>query len=141
MKYYGEHKEDYLCGGSCDNCNNRGTYIKTDGTSDAFKVVQAMLELFGEKINCHTLKLFLVGSSQKCIKDNGLDQFATFGCLQKKFVPNVLLDKFLHFLIYHDVLSETFEAKNNTFLVVLKPGSKAHLVLSLNYDLEKYCKV
>ena len=131
MKYYGEHKEDYLCGGSCDNCNNRGTYIKTDGTSDAFKVVQAMLELSGEKINCHTLKLFLVGSSQKCIKDNGLDKFATFGCLQKKFVPNVLLDKFLHSLIYHDVLSETFEVKNDTFLVVLKRGAKAHLVLSL----------
>ena len=49
MKYYGEHKEDYLCGGSRDNCNNRDTYIKTDGTSDAFKVVQAMLELSGEK--------------------------------------------------------------------------------------------
>ena len=71
----------------------------TDGTSDAFKVVQTMLELSGEKINCHTLKLFLVGSSQKCIKDNGLDKFATFGCLQKKFVPNILLDKFLHSLI------------------------------------------
>ena len=141
MKYYGEQKENYLCGGSCDNCNTRGTYIKTDGTSDAFKVVQTMLELSGERINCRILKLFLTGSSQKCIKDNGPDKFGTFGCLQKKFIPNNLLDKFLHSLIYNDVLSETFEVRNNTFLVVLKPGSKAHLVLSLSYDIEKYCKV
>lgn len=141
LKYYGENREGYLCGENCDNCKHRGTYIKTDGTSDAFKVVQAILELSGTKINCQTLKLFLTGSSRKCIKDNGLDKFSTFGCLQKAFKPVVLLDKFLHSLIDNDVLRETVEVKNTTFLVHVSPGSKAHLVLKLENNVEKYCKV
>ncbi|XP_028394396.1 ATP-dependent DNA helicase Q-like 4B [Dendronephthya gigantea] len=141
LKYYGENQEGYMCGESCDNCKHRGTYIKTDGTSDAFKVVQAVLELSGTKINCQTLKLFLTGSSRKFIKDNELDKFSTFGCLQKAFKPVILLDKFLHSLIVNDVLLETVEVKNTTFSVNVYPGSKAHLVLKLENDVEKYCKV
>ncbi len=141
LKYYGEDKQDFSCGGNCDNCKCQGTYIKTDGTSDAFNVVQAMLELSGKKINCQTLKLFLIGSSQKSIKDSELDKLTTFGCLRKTFIPSVLLDKFLHSLIYQDVLSETIELKNTALSVLINPGSKAHLVLSLHIDVEKYCKV
>ena len=141
LRYYGEDRVDYVCGDHCDNCKHRGTYIKIDGTSDALTVVQAMLELSTKKVSCQTLKLFLVGSSQKCIKDNELDSLSTFGCMKGKFIPSTLLDKFLHILINNDVLYENTVVKSSSFSVLLNPGPKAHLVLSLSMFIEKYCKV
>ena len=83
----------------------------------------------------------LIVKSSKCIKDNKLDKLSTFGCLQKAFKPVVLLDKFLHSLIVSDVLLETVEVKHSSFSVHVYPVSKAHLVMKLENDVEKYCKV
>ncbi len=48
MTYYGEERDGFMCGTSCDNCKNRGHYVATDGSSDAVKVVQAVMELTGK---------------------------------------------------------------------------------------------
>jgi superfamily II DNA helicase RecQ len=48
MTYYGEDCDGFMCGTSCDNCINRGRFVATDGSSDALKVVQAVMELPGK---------------------------------------------------------------------------------------------
>jgi superfamily II DNA helicase RecQ len=40
MSYYGKEHDRFMCGTSCDNCQNRGHFSINDGTSDALKVVQ-----------------------------------------------------------------------------------------------------
>ena len=99
LTYYDEEKENFSCGPRCDNCIHKGTFNQTDGASDAFKVVQGILELTGKKDNCNVLKLFILGNLHKQIKADSLDTLSTFGSLQKGFVPTTLLEKFLHFLI------------------------------------------
>lgn len=69
MIYYGEERDGFMCGRSCDNCRNRGHFVVTDGSPDALKVVQAVMELTGKEITFNNLKLFLAGSNQKSIKE------------------------------------------------------------------------
>jgi superfamily II DNA helicase RecQ len=69
MTYYGEDRDGFMCGTSCDNCINCGRFVVTDGSSDALKVIQAVMELTGKEITFNILKLFLAGSNQKSIKD------------------------------------------------------------------------
>ena len=82
MHYFGEERNSFLCGTACDNRTEHGGFHLTDGTSDALKVVQAVVELTGKSQTCNMLKLFLSGSRQKLIQDKGLDSFTNFGILQ-----------------------------------------------------------
>ena len=79
MSYYGEEGDGYTCATKCDNCQNRGRFIKTDGSSDAMKVVQSLVELTVKKLTLNNLKLFLAGSRQKCIILNDLEELSNFG--------------------------------------------------------------
>ena len=99
MVYFGESKSNFHCGISCENCCPNSEFYLTDGTNDALKVVQAMVELTGKDITCNTLKLFLLGSKQKSIQEKELDSFSNFGIFKKQFVAAVLLEKFLHTLV------------------------------------------
>ena len=45
MLFFCETTANFLCGVSCDNCLQRGSFHMTDGTTDALKVLEAMLEL------------------------------------------------------------------------------------------------
>ena len=47
MLYFGEPRENFVCGVGCDNCVCQGLFYLTDGTSDALKVVQTVVELIG----------------------------------------------------------------------------------------------
>ena len=80
-----------------------------DGTTDAMKVVESVVELSGKEVTCNTIKLFLAKSSQKIIKNNGLDVFDYYGSLEKRFTPVVFLEKVLHILIAEDILAEKAE--------------------------------
>jgi hypothetical protein len=88
----------------------------SDGTTDALKVLEAMLELTGRVFTCNILKLFLLGSRQKVIQEQGLDVLSNFGILEKRFVPGVLLDKFLHPLINIGILAEVCQKKGQKFI-------------------------
>jgi superfamily II DNA helicase RecQ len=106
MIFFGESLQDFMCGVICDHCCNYGEFYVTDGTSHALKLVQAIVQLTGRVFTCNTLKLFFARSQQKIIKEQELDVLSNFGCLEKRFVPTVLLDKFLHILIYFGILAE-----------------------------------
>ena len=86
MTYFGESRENFQCLTTCDNCQNRGQFQITDGTSDALRAVKAIVELTGKQLKCNTIKLFLCGSAQKIIKENNLDELATFGILAKSLL-------------------------------------------------------
>jgi superfamily II DNA helicase RecQ len=62
MLFFGETTTNFLCGVNCDNCLQRGSFHMSDGTTDALKVLEAMLELTGRVFTCNILKLFLLGS-------------------------------------------------------------------------------
>ncbi len=47
MIFFGKTLRDFMCGVLCDNCCNRGEFYVTDGTSDALKVIQAVVEVTG----------------------------------------------------------------------------------------------
>ena len=140
MLYFGEERNSFLCGTACDNCTEHGGFHLTDGTSDALKVVQAVVELTGKALTCNILKLFLSGSRQKLIQDQGLDSFSNFGILQKQFVPVLLLEKFLHSLIYHGILAEVPQKKGKSVFLTLVLGPLAHNLLALNIDVTRYEK-
>ena len=140
MVYFGESKSNFHCGISCDNCCPNSEFYLTDGTNDALKVVQAMVELTGKDITCNTLKLFLLGSKQKSIQEKELDSFSNFGIFKKQFVPAVLLEKFLHTLVYNGVLKENIEQKGKSMTVKVTLGPKAHDLLSLNMSVQKLAK-
>ena len=140
MMYFGEEKSNFACGVSCDNCLNHGSYHLTDGTSDALKVVHAVVELTGRDLTCNILKLFLAGSRQKCILENNLDSFSNFGILQKRFVPVLLLEKFLHTLLYYGVLTEVAQQKGKSVHLRLTLGPKAHDILELNITIPRFEK-
>jgi RecQ family ATP-dependent DNA helicase len=130
MCYFGEQRNSFLCETNCDNCRHRGAYYTNDGTADAFKVVQSLVELTGMNMTCKTLKLFLSGSRQKCMLEKGFDSFKNFGVLQKQFSSNTLLSKFLHLLISVSVLAELPVKKHNSFSLSLILGRKAHDLLT-----------
>lgn len=140
MGYFGEQTDSFLCESSCDNCRYRGSYFINDGTTDAFKVVQSMVELTGKNITCKTLKLFLSGSRQKYILELGLDSLKNFGILQKQFSSIGLLSKFLHLLIFAGILAEFPIKKRNSFSISLILGPKAHDLLAFNTSVAKYEK-
>ncbi|CAB4021688.1 ATP-dependent DNA helicase Q-like 4A [Paramuricea clavata] len=122
------------------NCKHRGTHQITDGTSDALKVLQAVVELSNINLTCNDLKLYLAGSNQKCVSH--LQEYATFGSLGKKFVPVSLLAKFLHLLIVGDILTERIHKKGtgSSISVEITLGSKAHDLLANNFMIDKYEK-
>ena len=66
--------------------------------------LKLLVELTRKKITVNLLKLYLAGSSQKCIQQNDLDTFSTNDVLQNKFVSIVMLQKFLNLLIYFGLL-------------------------------------
>ena len=140
MSYYGEERDGYTCATKCDNCQNRGRFIKTDGSSDAMKVVQSLVELTGKKLTLNNLKLFLAGSRQKYITENDLEELSNFGSLQNHFVPVVLLEKFLHILIHHVILQEIIEMKRTSVSISVCLGPKAHDALTGAAYVPKYDK-
>ena len=139
MTYFGEKQKSVVCLTGCDNFKQRGNYHITDGTPDALKVVQAMVQLSGLEVTCKQLKLFLAGSNQKCIVH--LHDYSTFGILSKRFIPVSLLDRFLHKLIVEDVLSERVKKKGNSLAIEVALGAKAHAVMELSLNLVRYSKV
>ena len=82
MMYFGEPRENFSCG-HCDNCSHHGKYYLTDGTTDAMKVVQSMVELTGRTVVCKTLKFFLAGSKRKQLQEDAVDLLSSFGILEK----------------------------------------------------------
>ena len=140
MAYYGETRDNFVCISSCDNCKQRGEFQENDGTADAAKVVQSLVELTGIDISCNTLKLFLSKSNQKIIRDNGLENFSNYGILEKKFVPVIMLEKFLYILIVQGILTEKVEKKGNSFSFTVTLGPRAHDLLALNMSVNKYEK-
>lgn len=141
MAYYGERRDNFVCLLGCNNCKNRGMFHITDGSTDAFKVVQSVVELADKEISCNTLKLFLVKSSQKVIREKGLDSLDNYGVLEKKFVPPILLDKFLHLLIVNDILAEKVQKKGKSLYFNITLGQRAHDLLAMNVSVIKYEKV
>lgn len=139
MNYFGENRDEFRCITNCDSCINQGFYI-TDGTNDALKVVQAIVELGNNKCSCNLLKLILQGSRRKEVLSNNFDCLTNFGSLQKKFVPVNLLDKFLHLLIHQDILGEDTNSLHSSLKVGITLGSKAHSLLALNTTCIKYIK-
>ena len=79
MLYFGEPRENFVCGVGCDNCVRQGLFYLTDGTSDALKVVQTVVELTGRTLTCNTLKLVLSGSHQKIVQEQELQDLSNFG--------------------------------------------------------------
>lgn len=140
MNYFGEDRDEFSCINNCDNCVSRGMFYTSDGTEDALKVVQTLVELGNTKITCNTLKLILNGSRQKMIQENGFDEKSNFGCLRKTFVPPVLLDKFLHLLVHTHILGEEVGTSNKSFNVRITLGANAHSLLALNLSCYKYVK-
>ena len=140
MLFFGETTANFLCGVSCDNCLQRGSFHMTDGTTDALKVLEAMLELTGRVFTCNILKLFLLGSRQKVIQEQGLDELSNFGILEKRFVPGVLLDKFLHSLINMGILAEVYQKKGRSSYLQLVLGPKAHDLMALRLSVSRYIK-
>ena len=106
--YFGEPRENFVCGVGCDNCVRQGLFYLTDGTSDALKVVQTVVELTGRTLTCNTLKLVLSG---KIVQEQELQDLSNFGVLQNRSAPVLLLEKFLHSLIYHGILAEVPQKK------------------------------
>jgi superfamily II DNA helicase RecQ len=138
MKFFGEERESFRCVTSCDNCRMRGQFYNTDGTADALKVLQTIVEL-GDK-NCNTLKLILAGSRQKSLQQHGYDTLASFGCLTKQF-SCTLLEKFLHSLIQQKIIGENIvQVAGNNLAVYIKLGEKAHDVLAARASVLKIKK-
>ncbi len=77
ISYFGEKHDSFICLTGCSNCKHRRTHQITDGTSDALKVLQAVVELSNNNLTCNDLKLYLAGSNQKCVSH--LQEYATFG--------------------------------------------------------------
>ena len=140
MLYFGEPRENFVCGVGCDNCVNKGAFYLTDGTSDALKVVQTVVELTGRTLTCNTLKLVLSGSRQKIVQEQELQDLSNFGVLQNRFAPVLLLEKFLHSLIYHGILAEVPQKKGRSVFLQLVLGPKAHDLLALKKDVTRYDK-
>ena len=140
MLFFGETTANFLCGVSCDNCLQHGSFHMTDGTTDALKVLEAMLELTGRVFTCNILKLLLLGSRQKVIQEQGLDELSNFGILEKQFVPGVLLDKFLHSLINMGILAAVYQKKGRSSYLQLVLGPKAHDLMALRLSVSRYLK-
>ena len=140
MSYFGEKQDSFVCLTGCSNCKHRGTHQITDGTSDALKVLQAIVELGNINLTCNDLKLYLAGSNQKCVSH--LRENTSFGSLGKKFVPVSLLAKFLHLLIVYDILTERVHKKGtgSSISVEITLGAKAHDLLANNIMIDKYEK-
>ncbi|XP_028407551.1 ATP-dependent DNA helicase Q1-like [Dendronephthya gigantea] len=138
MLFFGEEITSFICRTSCDNCCTRGSFYITDGTSDALKVLQAVVELTERVFTCDTLKLFLLGSRQKSILEQDLDSLVNFGSLEKRFVPTVLLDKFLHSLINSGILAENSRKKGKSLYAQLVLGPKAHDLMALRLSVSRY---
>ena len=47
MVFFGERTTSFICGTGCYNCGTQGSFYATDGTSDALKVLQLVVELTG----------------------------------------------------------------------------------------------
>ena len=99
-----------------------------------------MLELTGRVFTCNILKLFLLGSRQKVIQEQGLDKLSNFGILEKRFVPDVLLDKFLHSLINMGILAEVYQKKGRSSYLQFVLGPKAHDLMALRLSVSRYIK-
>lgn len=140
MAYFGEVHDNFTCQTSCDNCKTLGTYHVTDGTADAIKVVHAMVELTGRDITMNSLKLFLCGSRQKVMLENGLDSCCNFGVLSGQFVPPFLFDRFLHILLLKGILKEIVKQRVKSFAVYVGLGPNAHDLLGLNVNVIRYNK-
>ena len=140
MLYFGEPRENFICGAGCDNCVHEGIFYLTDGTSDALKVVQTVVELTGRTLTCNILKLVLSGSRQKIVQEQELQDLSNFGVLQNRFAPVLLLEKFLHSLIYHGILAEVPQKKGRSVFLQLVLGPKAHDLLALKIDVTRYEK-
>ena len=138
MNYFGENRDEFICLTNCDNCMNRA-YHATDGTGDALKVVQTLVELGSVNCSCNLLKLVLLGSRQKKVLESNFGTLANFGCLQKVFVPGSLLDTFLHILINEDILGEKAES-GSAFSVRVTLGQRAHCLLVLNTSCSNFVK-
>lgn len=137
MQYFGEDREDFSCLSHCDNCKSRGLFYVADGTNDAMKVVQTIIELGDNKFNTHTLRLILLGSKQKRIQEEKFDELTNFGCLTKKFSSS-LLDNFLHQLIFKQILQEKIEVKSRSFAINVGLGPKAHDLIAHRCTCNKY---
>lgn len=140
LSYFGEKHDSFICLTGCSNCKHRGTHQITDGTSDALKVLQAVVELSNISLTCNDLKLYLAGSNQKCVSH--LQEYATFGTLEKKFVPVPLLAKFLHLLIVGDILTERVNKRGtgSSISIEIALGPNAHELLANNIMIDKYEK-
>ena len=55
-------------------------------------------------------------------------------------MPAVLLEKFLHTLVYNGVLKENIEQKGKSMTVKVTLGPNAHDLLSLNMSVQKLAK-
>ena len=140
MLSFGGTTANLLCGVSCDNCLHCGSFHMTDGTTDALKVLEAMLDLTGRVFTCNILKLFLLGSRQKVVQEQGLDELSNFGILEKRFVPGALLDKFLHSLINMGILAEVYQKKERSSYLQLVLGPNAHDLMALRLSDSQYIK-
>ena len=137
MIYFGEEKEFFRCMTSCGNCTRRGSFHFTDGTSDAAKVVQTVVEMTGKKYSFNILKLVLSGSRQKAIVENGYEDLVNFGCFTKSFVPKILLDIFLHDLLFQGILGEDIIRTKRNIGIHVKLGPKAHDLLAMRMSINK----
>ena len=55
-------------------------------------------------------------------------------------MPAVLLEKFLHTLVYNGVLTENIEQKGKSMTVKITLSPKTHDLLSLNLSVTKLAK-
>ena len=138
MSYYGEERDRFMCGTSCDNCQNRGHFSIKDGKSDALKVVQDVVQLTGQNLTLNMLKLFLSGSNQKCIKETDFGMLSTFGSFTKQLVPAFLLERFLHLLVHYEVLVENVTFRRNGISITVGLGPNAHKLIDYSYYVLKY---
>lgn len=137
MNYFGEHREEFKCLTNCSNCLSQGSFYSSDGTTDALKVVQTLVELGNSKVTCNTLRLILTGSRQKIVQQNDFEKLSNFSCLSKKFKSPLLL---LHLLIHDDIIGEEVESLRNSFSIKVKLGAKAHDLLALKLSCRKFVK-
>ena len=137
MMYFGEERKFFRCITSCDNCARRGSFHFTDGTSEATKVVQTVVEVTGKKYTLNTFKRILSRSRQKAIVDNDYEGLDNFGCLAKQFSPKVLLDNFLHHLLHYSILGEYIIVNNRSPAIYVKLVPKAHDLLAMRFAISR----
>jgi superfamily II DNA helicase RecQ len=78
---------------------------------------------------------------QRKLLNDLIIMFSTFGSLTKQFVPVFLLERFLHFLIYYEVLVENVTFKINSISITVGLGPNAHKLIDYSYYVPKYEKL